>query len=52
MTNRVQLNDLYPLLRETLEGGGVFTLTVTGSSMLPLLADGGIGDPVPGAGAA
>lgn len=40
MTNRVQLNDLYPLLRETLEGGGVFTLTVTGSSMLPLLADG------------
>ena len=34
---KIQLADYYPLIREILENGGSFTLTVTGSSMYPFI---------------
>ena len=37
---KVQMSDLYPLIRDTLASGGTFTLTITGSSMCPFLAGG------------
>lgn len=37
---KVQMTDLYPLIRDTLASGGTFSLTVTGSSMCPFLAGG------------
>lgn len=36
----VALADLYPLMREILDGGGSFTLTVTGTSMYPFILGG------------
>lgn len=35
--NKVQLADYYPLIRETLDNGGTFSLTITGSSMYPFI---------------
>lgn len=35
--NKVQLADYYPLIKETLENGGTFSLTITGSSMYPFI---------------
>lgn len=34
---KIQLADYYPLIREILENGGSFSLTVTGSSMYPFI---------------
>ena len=36
----VALAELYPLMREILDGGGSFTLTVTGTSMYPFILGG------------
>lgn len=33
----VDLAQLYPLIQEILQGGGTFTLTITGSSMYPFI---------------
>lgn len=35
--NKVQLADYYPLIKETLDQGGTFTLTITGTSMYPFI---------------
>lgn len=35
--NKVQLADFYPLIKETLDGGGTFSLTITGTSMYPFI---------------
>lgn len=35
--SKVRLADYYPLLKETLETGGTFSLTVTGTSMYPFI---------------
>ncbi|MDR0889711.1 MAG: S24/S26 family peptidase [Oscillospiraceae bacterium] len=40
MTNKVNLAELFPLIRETLSAGGSFTLTITGSSMYPFILGG------------
>ncbi len=37
---RINLNDLYPLIKETLDSGRSFILTPTGSSMNPFIAGG------------
>lgn len=37
MSNKVQLADYYPLIRETLDNGGTFSLTITGTSMYPFI---------------
>lgn len=39
-TKNVSLAELYPLMREILDGGGDFTLTVTGTSMFPFILGG------------
>lgn len=39
-TKSVSLSELYPLMREILADGGSFTLTVTGTSMVPFLLGG------------
>ena len=35
--NKVQLEDYYPLIKETLDQGGTFSLTITGTSMYPFI---------------
>ena len=35
--NKVQLADYYPLIKETLDQGGTFSLTITGTSMFPFI---------------
>lgn len=35
--NKVQLADYYPLIKETLDNGGTFSLTITGTSMFPFI---------------
>ena len=35
--NKVQLADYYPLMKETLDQGGTFSLTITGTSMFPFI---------------
>lgn len=37
MSNKARLEDFYPLIRETLNNGGTFTLTITGTSMFPFI---------------
>lgn len=37
MSNKVNLADFYPLLQETLDNGGTFTMTITGTSMYPFI---------------
>ena len=39
-TREVELAELWPVLREVLDSGGSFTLTVTGTSMYPTLLGG------------
>lgn len=39
-TAKVNLSEVYPVLREILEAGGSFTLTVTGTSMYPTILGG------------
>ncbi len=38
--NRIHLSDFYPLIQETLDSGGTFSLTVTGTSMYPFIVGG------------
>lgn len=38
--NKVSLADYYPLIQETLDQGGTFSLTITGSSMFPFILGG------------
>ena len=38
--NKVSLADYYPLIRETLDQGGTFSLTITGTSMYPFIVGG------------
>lgn len=38
--NKVQLADFYPLIKETLDNGGTFSLTITGTSMYPFILGG------------
>lgn len=40
MNKRVSMEDIYPLMRESLERGSDVSITVTGTSMLPLLHGG------------
>ena len=40
MSNKVNLADFYPLVRETLDNGGTFSLTITGTSMYPFIVGG------------
>ena len=40
MSVKVHLADFYPLIRETLDQGGTFTMTITGSSMFPFILGG------------
>lgn len=40
MSNKVNLADFYPLIRETLDNGGTFSLTITGTSMYPFIVGG------------
>lgn len=37
MSNKVNLADFYPLIKETLDNGGTFSLTITGTSMYPFI---------------
>ena len=37
---KIKLEQLLPVIQETLDGGKEFTLPVTGTSMLPLLVQG------------
>lgn len=37
MSNKVNLADFYPLIKETLDNGGTFSLTITGTSMFPFI---------------
>ncbi len=39
-TKCVSLAEMYPLIREVLEAGGTFSLTVTGTSMYPFILGG------------
>lgn len=38
--NKVSLADYYPLIKETLDQGGTFSLTITGTSMYPFIVGG------------
>lgn len=38
--NKVSLADYYPLIQETLDRGGTFSLTITGTSMYPFIVGG------------
>lgn len=38
--NKVSLADYYPLIKETLDRGGTFSLTITGTSMYPFIVGG------------
>lgn len=40
MNKKVSMEDIYPLMRESLERGSDVSITVTGTSMLPLLHHG------------
>lgn len=40
MSVKIHLADYYPLIRETLDNGGTFTLTITGQSMYPFILGG------------
>lgn len=35
--NKVRLEDFYPLIKETLDSGGTFSMTITGTSMFPFI---------------
>ncbi len=37
MSVKIHLEDYYPLIRETLDQGGTFSLTITGQSMYPFI---------------
>ncbi len=39
-SKRINLSDMYPLIREVLSNGGTFTLTITGTSMYPFIVGG------------
>ena len=39
-TKTIDLNDMYPVIKEVLDNGGTFTLTITGSSMYPFILGG------------
>ena len=38
--NKISLADYYPLIQETLDQGGTFSLTITGTSMFPFIIGG------------
>ena len=38
--NKISLADYYPLIKETLDQGGTFSLTITGTSMYPFIVGG------------
>lgn len=38
--NKISLADYYPLIQETLDQGGTFSLTITGTSMFPFIVGG------------
>ena len=38
--NKISLADYYPLIKETLDRGGTFSLTITGTSMYPFIVGG------------
>ena len=38
--NKISLADYYPLIQETLDKGGTFSLTITGTSMYPFIVGG------------
>lgn len=38
--NKISLADYYPLIQETLDRGGTFSLTITGTSMYPFIVGG------------
>lgn len=38
--NKIHLADYYPLIKETLDNGGTFSMTITGSSMFPFILGG------------
>ncbi len=38
--SKIRLADFYPLIRENLDSGGTFTLTITGTSMYPFILGG------------
>lgn len=40
MSVKIHLADYYPLIKETLDQGGSFTMTITGSSMFPFILGG------------
>ena len=40
MSVKIHLADYYPLIKETLDQGGTFTMTITGSSMFPFILGG------------
>lgn len=39
-SKQIQLSEIYPILQETLENGGEFCLTITGTSMVPTIRGG------------
>ena len=39
-SKKIQLAELYPIIREVLDAGGTFSLTITGSSMYPFIVGG------------
>lgn len=41
MSEKFRLSDFEPLIREVVESGGEFTMKTRGTSMLPMLSDGG-----------
>ena len=40
LSKQIQLEEIYPILQETLENGGEFCLTITGTSMVPTIRGG------------
>lgn len=40
MSTKIHLADYYPLIKSTLDSGGTFSLTITGSSMYPFILGG------------
>lgn len=38
--NKISLADYYPLIKDTLDQGGTFSLTITGTSMYPFIVGG------------
>lgn len=39
-SKKIQLEEIYPVVQDVLNSGGTFSLTITGSSMIPFLAGG------------